>query len=144
MMEPMDIVLSTNFFPAIRALGSLFCFQAVFHRVKLSCLAFLCPYLHKTPLYFTVLYWSRKKKKQKNNKQKQNKTKIGMGIKQHLVCEAAISDKMLEHASPDMATLPLPPCNVESHVDCVYQHCKGKGAGRVGGVSQRLLSMTVV
>ena len=56
---------------------------------------------------------------------------------------ATISDKVLEHASQDSATLPLPPCNVglknqngfSSHVDCVYQHCKGKGAGRDGGIS---------
>ena len=24
---------------------------------------------------------------------------------------------------------------IKSYVDCVYQHCKGKGASRVGGVS---------
>ena len=27
-------------------------------------------------------------------------------------CQATILDKMLEHASQDRATLPLPPCNV--------------------------------
>ena len=48
---------------------------------------------------------------------------------------------MLEHGSQDKANLPshqemlVWKIKMESHVDCVYQHCEGKGIGRVDGVS---------
>ena len=59
-----------------------------------------------------------------------------------MVCSdeaATILDKMLEHGSQDRATLPLPPYNVglenPNEISCRKQHCKGKGAERVVGVS---------
>ena len=55
---------------------------------------------------------------------------------------------MLEHAFQDSASPPLPSnfsmlvwkIQMKSHVDCVYQNCKEKGAGRVSGVSMTFVN----
>ena len=41
----------------------------------------------------------------------------------------------IELPSPSHLTMLVWKIQMKSHVDCVCQHCKGKGAGRVDGVS---------